>query len=381
MHILKSTPMLITSTLCIVLCIGVLCSIQVLTNVENAYAITAAEKRAEADAVFDQVDSLQTKLNDVKREYDEATQAHDEAVEKRNQADQDIKTKSQEIDNLDDSMSAYLVGMYKMGGSQSLLDVLLQASSFVDFIKSWDICNSITSRGEDLFVEYKTIRDELERARHEYQDQSDRAEQEMKRAESLMDQMKATQESLRQTALRLSAEADELQMQEELAAEAARQAEEARKRQEEAIAQGLVGGGYSAGANVSMGNGFFVNPCPSATSSSGFGYRSFDNSFHKGIDMAAPEGTPYYAADSGTVLYATNGGGYNGGAGNWVVISHGRGIVTKYMHSQVTFVSPGQHVERGQNIGLVGNTGQSFGAHLHFQVEVNGVAVNPLNYI
>ena len=97
--------------------------------------------------------------------------------------------------------------------------------------------------------------------------------------------------------------------------------------------------------------------------------------------MAAPEGTPYYAADSGTVMYATNDGGYNGGAGNWVVISHGNGIVTKYMHSSATFVQPGDFVERGQNIGLVGNTGESFGAHLHFQVEIDGVAVNPLNYI
>jgi len=69
------------------------------------------------------------------------------------------------------------------------------------------------------------------------------------------------------------------------------------------------------------------------------------------------------------------------GAGNWVVISHGNGIVTKYMHSSATFVSPGDQVTRGQNIGLVGNTGNSFGAHLHFQVEVDGVAVNPLNYI
>ena len=132
---------------------------------------------------------------------------------------------------------------------------------------------------------------------------------------------------------------------------------------------------------VVMGTGFFTNPCPTATSSSGFGYREFDNSFHKGLDMAAPEGTPYYAADSGTVMYATNDGGYNGGAGNWVVISHGNGIVTKYMHSSATYVRPGDFVERGQNIGAVGNTGQSFGAHLHFQVEVDGVAVNPLNYI
>lgn len=97
--------------------------------------------------------------------------------------------------------------------------------------------------------------------------------------------------------------------------------------------------------------------------------------------MAAPEGTPYYAADSGTVIYATHDGGWNGGAGNWVVISHGNGIVTKYMHSSSVLVSVGQFVERGQHIGNVGQTGQAFGAHLHFQVEIDGVAVNPQNYI
>ena len=97
--------------------------------------------------------------------------------------------------------------------------------------------------------------------------------------------------------------------------------------------------------------------------------------------MAIGEGTPYYAADDGVVIDATNGGGYNGGAGNWIVIDHGNGVVTKYMHSAVTFVVPGDTVIRGQNIGLVGNTGNSFGSHLHFQVEINGVAVDPLIYL
>ena len=137
----------------------------------------------------------------------------------------------------------------------------------------------------------------------------------------------------------------------------------------------------AAPSQIVLGPGYFTNPCPNSTNSSGFGYRTFDNSFHRGLDMAAPEGTPYFAADSGTVMYATNDGGYNGGAGNWIVIAHGSGVVTKYMHSSATFVVPGNYVERGQNIGLVGNTGDSHGAHLHFQVEVNGVAVNPLNYL
>ena len=345
----------------------------------DADAVTAAEKRAEADEVFTQIDSLQTSLNEVTDRYYNATAAHDEALALRDEAAAQIEEESARIEVLQKELSSFATGMYKQGGTQSYLDVLLDTTSFDDFVTSWDACSDISARGTALLTSAQEARDNLEKSKAAYEEQSKRAEDEMNTAEESMAQIEATQEALRVQASKLSAEADELQKQEELAAEAARQAEEARKRQEEAIASGNYAA--LAGESVLMGSGYFTNPCPDASSSSGFGYRSFDHSFHKGLDMAAPTGTPYYAADSGTVMYATNGGGYNGGAGNWIVISHGNGIVTKYMHSQATFVSPGDHVERGQNIGIVGNTGQSFGSHLHFQVEVNSVAVNPLNYI
>lgn len=345
----------------------------------DAEAVTAAEKRAEADAVYTQIDSLQTSLNEATRRYEDATAAHDEAVAQRDEAARQIEEEKERIESLQEELSSFAVGMYKQGGTDSYLDVLLQTTSFDDFITSWDACADISKRGTALLDAARESKKNLERSKATYEEQSKRAEVEMATAEETMSQIEQTQAALREEASKLSAEADELQKQEELAAEAARQAEEARKRQEEAIASGNYGA--LAGESVLMGSGYFTNPCPAATSSSGFGYRSFDHSFHKGLDMAAPTGTPYYAADSGTVMYATNGGGYNGGAGNWIVISHGNGIVTKYMHSEATFVKPGDHVERGQNIGIVGNTGQSFGSHLHFQVEVNGVAVNPLNYI
>ena len=73
--------------------------------------------------------------------------------------------------------------------------------------------------------------------------------------------------------------------------------------------------------------------------------------------------------------------GWSSSVGNWVVISHGNGLVTKYMHHSALIVSAGQSVSKGQQIGLVSNSGNSFGAHLHFQVELNGVAVNPFNYL
>jgi murein DD-endopeptidase MepM/ murein hydrolase activator NlpD len=124
----------------------------------------------------------------------------------------------------------------------------------------------------------------------------------------------------------------------------------------------------------------FVNPCPDATTSSDWGWRSEDNYFHKGVDLAAPLGSLIYAAEAGTVIAATYDGDYNGGAGNWVVIRHEDGKVTKYMHCSEVLVSVGDVVERGQNIAKVGSTGDSTGPHLHFQVEVDGTAVCPTDF-
>ena len=93
-----------------------------------------------------------------------------------------------------------------------------------------------------------------------------------------------------------------------------------------------------------------------------------------GVDIGAPKGTPIYASAAGTVLIAKSGGGWNGGYGNYVVISHSNGTETLYAHMSVVLASPGDMVGQGDTIGKVGTTGASTGNHLHF--EVRG-AVNP----
>jgi murein DD-endopeptidase MepM/ murein hydrolase activator NlpD len=98
---------------------------------------------------------------------------------------------------------------------------------------------------------------------------------------------------------------------------------------------------------------------------------------HFGVDMAAPEGTPYYAAHAGTVKVAR----FEGGYGYAIFIDHGDGIETVYGHSSALLVTEGQHVEAGQMIGLVGNTGYSTGAHLHFEVNINGGHRDPMKFM
>ena len=98
---------------------------------------------------------------------------------------------------------------------------------------------------------------------------------------------------------------------------------------------------------------------------------------HNGIDLAAYQGTPIYATRSGTVTTATEGAE----AGNYVVINHGDGFSSVYMHMYYYIVSPGQYVSAGECIGYVGTTGLSEGPHLHFGISYNGTYVNPANYM
>jgi murein DD-endopeptidase MepM/ murein hydrolase activator NlpD len=99
---------------------------------------------------------------------------------------------------------------------------------------------------------------------------------------------------------------------------------------------------------------------------------------HAGIDLSGPVGTPIYATADGTV---TNAGWNSGGYGNLVKIDHGRGIETRYGHLSSITIQPGQHITRGQLIGRMGSTGRSTGSHLHYEVRIDGRAVNPIPFM
>jgi murein DD-endopeptidase MepM/ murein hydrolase activator NlpD len=98
---------------------------------------------------------------------------------------------------------------------------------------------------------------------------------------------------------------------------------------------------------------------------------------HTGLDVANKVGTPLYAAESGTVEFS----GWSNGYGNNVVINHGGGKKTRYAHASKLFVKVGEKVDRGEQIANMGSTGWSTGSHIHFEVIVNGVKQNPLNYV
>ena len=111
--------------------------------------------------------------------------------------------------------------------------------------------------------------------------------------------------------------------------------------------------------------------------SSGYGYRTYDNSFHKGIDIPAPAGTPVRAAKGGIVARAE----YSSSYGNVVVINHGGRYSTLYAHNTSLAVSEGQTVTQGQIIAYVGNTGDSDGNHCHFELWYQGKTQDPEKYV
>ena len=128
--------------------------------------------------------------------------------------------------------------------------------------------------------------------------------------------------------------------------------------------------------------GMFTWPCPSYTRiSDDYGNRIHPilgiQQFHNGIDMAAPGGSPILAAYNGTVVAAA----YSTTMGNYVMIDHGDGLYTVYMHASSLSVSTGQTVSKGDQIAAVGATGRATGNHLHFSVRLNGSYVNPWNYL
>jgi murein DD-endopeptidase MepM/ murein hydrolase activator NlpD len=176
----------------------------------------------------------------------------------------------------------------------------------------------------------------------------------------------AAARSLKQSALADSRETREeyLAEVEALAAESAALA--ARIRSAQTGATGSSGSGVSASGLVWPVDGPVT---------SGFGMRW--GRMHEGIDIAVPTGTAVRASASGTVIHS----GWLGGYGNLVVIDHGNGLATAYAHNSSLLVSVGQGVTQGETVSLAGSTGNSSGPHVHFEVRVNGVAVDPLLYL
>lgn len=315
-----------------------------------------------------------------------------------------------------DSMKLRIQYMYENASSNTYTEILLSAQSISEFLNSADYIYEISEYDRQMLEQYQNttqlIADTKTQLEQDYAD--------LETMQAQLDDQKAAVETLKTqkekelanigtelTTAEGEAQAyeSEIQAQEEVIAEIKiqlelqrqreeqRKAEEQRKQQEAAanaqsstetdVTQPSEGEtGSESSAPPTYTGGVFTWPCPSSNRvTSDYGNRlsptAGASSSHKGIDIGASAGADIVAAAQGEVIYA----GYSAAAGNHVIISHGDGLCTVYMHASSLNVSVGDYVNAGQVIAKVGSTGISTGNHLHFGVSLNGAYVNPWTYL
>ena len=353
----------------------------------NAGAVTIDEAEDKADELEQQKESAEaekekliSQLNGIIDDMNETQEKLTVKEEEINAAEQELVQAKINENNQYESMKKRIKFMYE-GGNTQFLEVLLQSQSIGDLLNKAEYVSQLSSYDRDMLTEFQNTVKEVEEKeaalQEEYTELNDLQDQ-------LAEQQDQVQTLIDSKEAQIADIQDEIKANEATLEKLKKEAEEAKRLREEQAAAAAAGSGGSSytppsGGNVVSGNGYFTHPCPGMTyQSSYFGeIREFEVGGHKGNDYAAPVGTPTYAAAAGTVVIA----GWSNSAGNWVVINHGNGLVTKYMHHSSLCVSTGQYVEKGQQIGYVGSTGQSTGPHLHFQVELNGVPVSPDSYM
>lgn len=290
-------------------------------------------------------------------------------------------------------------------GSFNILNLILSSDSFSELLSSIDDYSDIMESDRILADQYEAARIETEEIKAEYEEY--KAEVEAKQ-----DELKEAQAKLEEQIKESEAILEELTEAIEKAEEEKRKAEEAEAAASASIAafiaqyqaaraaatqgstyidngEGSGDGGYSedgSGGNSdsgyvpgyeATGTGSFCWPVPSSYRISST-YKQRWGKQHTGIDIDGfgQDGYPIVASDGGTVILAS----YYGGYGNCVIIDHGNGYMTLYGHMSGFAVSQGDGVGQGQTVGYLGNTGNSFGTHCHFEIISNGTQIDPLPY-
>ena len=257
----------------------------------------------------------------------------------------------------------------------SLVEVILNSESFQDVLDQIQYLEAIARRDKGIAAAVAGARDQVHVARERTKKIRTRVHSETQVVAVRTQQQRDVKNQLLASKSSLSSKRSEqkgalasTRKQEKafIAEATALAAEDAGIRGRLAAAQGATDTTPSARGLIWPVSGPVTSP---------FGYRW--GRLHAGIDIGVPYGTPIHAAASGTVVLA----GWTGGYGNYTCIDHGGGMATCYGHQSSYAVSGGAQVSQGQVIGYVGNTGHSFGAHLHFEVRINGNPVDPLGYL
>ena len=366
-----------------------------------AFAVTQSEidsLRSQKNALKDQKSDIQATINsllgqqnaqiDLKNALDEKNAITVKQILNLNEQidlhTELIAQKTEEVEEAqkvaDEQLEKYKVRVRAMeeSGRYSYIEVLFGANSIGEFLSLIDDIGDIMRSDKELEKSYRESVAELKAVKAEYEE----AKVEMESSKKELEALKAQQEKdIAEAAAVISSLQSDISSNSSFLSQLSAQEKalqtEINKKVNELNEQQKPNNGSSGGSVVGSGNLVWPSYCTYITSRQGPRIHPVTGEFknHGGTDIGASYGTAIWAADSGTVVRSSD--GWNGGWGNYVMINHGNGMQTLYAHMSSRAVSVGQTVSRGQVIGYVGSTGMSTGAHLHFEMYVNGSKVDP----
>ncbi len=391
----------------------------ILSAVTVLGALSPGAKAATSSEIKDEITDLkvenaviQAQIDAVRSQYNANASEIQALVDKKNAVDQEIALLHEQIINVNEQLRIYgqmiadtqerldesnaklnqLNRQYKdrirameEEGEITYWQVIFQSSSFTDFLDRMNMVDEIaaadTRRLLDLQIAAANV-EENQRILNEEMADLQETRQMLADSEEMLSVKRTESDDILRELIAKQAEFQVLldqseALQNELMNELAQKQKELQAAQykEELVKMALRGENPPSNAT-------WLEPVSGYTITSPFGYRKAPtagaSTYHQGIDMACPTGTPIYATRSGTVTKASY---QAGGAGYYVSINHGDGFGSIYMHMTRYVVSEGQTVSQGQLIGYVGSTGVSTGPHLHFGISYGGTYVNPMAYL
>ena len=397
-----------------------------------AQAASSGEIRKQINALKKQRESIQKDIEDVKEQYKKNEDEIADIVARKNVIDQEINLLHAEIININEQIGAFNVMIadkqeeldnaqnsydelqalnlarirtMEEEGEISYWEVVFKANSFSDLLDRLNMVEDIAAADKRRLQVLADAADTVAQAQDELGLQKQEIEavrQEQDVAQAELDSKRKEADDLIAELLSKGVALEDLeqrysQEKEDLLDDIARKEKEYNEaKHAEWVAYmatyvppttvpqpgGSPGGSSGGGSGTpAPQSGGWVMPCSYRKLTSPFGHRNRPtagaSTFHKGVDLGAPQGTPIVASRTGIVTQS----GSNGGLGICVTINHGDGFSSVYGHMTNTIVAAGQAVSAGQTIGYVGSTGISTGFHLHFGIAYNGSFVNPAQYI
>ena len=380
---MKKTTILkfVATLLCLALCAS---SVMALSN-----GLFAAKKVAASDLddVKQEKEDKEQQRKDVQKKMDEYKASAQDTKEymaildaqmsELNGSLYELQIKMEDLNTQIDETTQNLEAAQEDAASQYEMGEMLNRAEYVTKISSYD---------RDMLTKYEETIKYIAEAKQQLEDDYTELADTQSQLESQRDelaQMQAEKESelANYNSLIASSKAQETELSSDISGLTSEIERIERELEEQNRNNNNNNGGNSGGSTDIPSTGVFLWPTISRRITSDYGDTDGRNNPHIGIDIGATKpgvwGDPIYAADGGRVVRAE----YNWSAGNWLWIDHGNGLYSIYMHCSQFLVRVGQTVNRGDTIALMGSTGESTGAHLHFSVRYGGTYVNPWGYL